>query len=229
MFGEDAKITTHFADSPGLAISSLGYIVCVCESSIEIGEVERKVATLALFTVEGEFLGSKPLEPWRGLPNKIHCIPDGTAITVCSGRGVTIHRISATHPLEIIDEWHVTEMDDLTSSESVPAAWDVEFGPSLNRPVIAAAACSNGALRLHALPGISLWSERHKKSGISQTVGIALAKPARRLKSAVKDGIGLGRQIAGMGREIGREVTSDVKERGVGGFLNSMFGGKSGS
>jgi hypothetical protein len=224
LHGSDLRVTTKFADTPALAISVMGFIVCVCESWIASNGSERTVVTLTLFTIEGVHLGSKPLESWRGLPHKIQCIPDGTAILVCSGRGVTIHRISACHPLEIIDEWHITEVDDLTSLESIPAAWDIEFGPSLNRPVIAAAACSNGALRLHALPGISSWSERHKKVGISQTVGIALAKPARRLKTAVKEGLGFGRQIAGLGRDIGREVTSDVKERGVGGFLNSMFG-----
>jgi hypothetical protein len=177
-----------------------------------------------LITVEGVAVGSMPLEPWRGLPHKIQCIPDGTAVMVCCGRGVTIHRVSACRPLEIVDEWHVTESDDLTS---IPAAWDIDLGPSLNRPVVAAAACSNGALRLHALPGISQWSERNRKGGISQSVGSVLVKPAQRLKSAFQDGLGIGRHIAGMGRDIGREVSSDVKEHGVGGFLNTMVFGKS--
>jgi hypothetical protein len=145
---------------------------------------------------------------------------------VCSGRGVTIHRLSAFRPLEIIEEWQITESDDFDLPESLPAAWDLDLGPSLNRPVVAAAACSNGALRLHALPGISEWSERHRKGALSQTVGSALAMPARRLHSAMREGLGLGRQLAVMGRDISREVSSDVKERGVGGFISSMFGKK---
>lgn len=217
------SITTTFADSTGLAISVLGFVVCVCQSTIVAGGSERMVVSLSLFTVEGIYLGSKPLEPWRGLPHRIECIPDGTAIMVCSGRGVTFHSVSACNPLDIIDEWHVTEFDDLSSRESIPAAWDIDLGPSLNRPVVAAAACSNGALRLHALPGISAWSERHRQGGISQTVGNVLAKPAQRFKSAMQGGLGIGKQIAGMGRDIGREVSSDVKERGVGGFLGGMF------
>jgi hypothetical protein len=54
-------------------------------------------------------------------------------------------------------------------------------------------------------------------------MGSALAKPAQRLKSAMRDGIGFGRQLAGMGRDIGREVSTDVKERGVSGFLGSVM------
>ena len=93
----------------------------------------------------------------------------------------------------------------------------------------AAAACSTGALRLHALSGISAWSERHKKSGLTQTVGNVLASPARRVGKAVRKGFGFGTKIADMGRDIGNEVKQDVKEKGgVGGFLGSMiFGSKS--
>jgi hypothetical protein len=58
---------------------------------------------------------------------------------------------------------------------------------------------------------------------LGQTVGSALAKPAQRLNNIMKDGFGFGRQLAGMGRDIGKEVSSDVKERGVGGFLGSIM------
>jgi hypothetical protein len=138
-----------------------------------------------------------------------------------------MHRLSACQPLQFLDEFQVTESDDYGST--IVAACDIDLGPALNRPVVAVAACSGGALRLHALPGISAWSERHKKSGLSQTVGSALANPARRLKSAVRGGIGLGRQLAGIGRDLSREVTSDVKERGVGGFFGNVMFRKSNS
>jgi hypothetical protein len=132
-----------------------------------------------------------------------------------------MHRLSACQPLAFLDEFQITESDDF--GNDMAAAWDIDLGPALNRPVVAAAACSAGALRLHALPGISLWSERHKKSGLSQTVGTALANPAKRLNRVMRDGIGIGRQIAGMGRDLQQEVSSDVKERGVGGFLGTVF------
>jgi hypothetical protein len=214
---------TVFADTPALALSVQGFVVTVCQTTI-LSEEHRYVITLELFSLEGLSLGSKALESWRGVPHKITCTPDGTAITVCSGRGVTIHRLSAITPLEFIDEWHITEADEL--DEKTPAAWDVDFGPSLLRPVVAAAACSSGVLRLHALPGISPWSERHKKS--SWVVGKALSKPAQKIKTAVGRGFGFGQKYIGVGKEIGKEVSSDVKERGVGGFLaGTIFGKKS--
>ena len=222
------EIITTFADTPALAISVQGFVVAVCETIVRSADGlvnERKVITLHLFSLEGVSLGSKPLESWRGVPHKMSCTPDGTAVLVCSGRGVTIHRLSAITPLEFIDEWHITETDELTSS--VSHAWDIDLGPALNRPVVAAAACTNGVLRLHALAGISAYSERHKSMGITQTVGSALSKPAKRLRDAVGKGFGLGSKVVGVGKEIGKEVQSDVKERGVGGFLGSMFSRKS--
>ena len=221
---EDTTHTTTFADTPALGVSVQGFVVTVCETVISPkAGPERKVIMLHLFTVEGVSLGSKPLESWRGLPHKMHCTPDGTAVLVCCGRGITVHRLSACDPLEILDEWQITEADSLGRSEPMDAAYDIDLGPSLNRPVVAAAACSNGVLRLHALPGISSWSERNRKSGLTQTVGTALAKPAQRLNRVMREGIGFGRQLAGMGREIGKEVTTDVKEKGVTGFFGNLL------
>ena len=219
------KDTTRFAETSALAVSVQGYIVAVCQSKFASGGGSiRSVNTLVLLTIEGVCLGSKPLENWRGLPQKIQCTPDGTAALVCAGRGVTIHRLSSIQPLDFIDELQVTETDDLSD---IVGCYDLDVGPSLHRPVCAAAACSTGALRLHALPGISAWSERNKKSGLSQTVGSALASPARRVGRAVRKGFGFGNRIVDVGREIGSEVKADVREKGVGGFLGSMiFGSK---
>lgn len=221
------RIRTEFADTPALALSVQGFVVTVCKTTVSSDSsptFNRKIITLHLFSLEGVSLGSKALEGWRGVPHKITCTPDGTAVTVCSGRGITIHRLSAITPLEFIDEWNITETEEL--DENVPAAWDVDFGPSLMRPVVAAAGCSAGSLRLHALPGITPWSERHKKSSMGSAVGHALAKPAKRIKSAVGKGLGLGSRFVRVGKEIGGEVQSDVKERGVGGFLAGTIFGK---
>jgi Beige/BEACH domain len=217
------KMTTTFADTPAVAISVQGFVVTVCETRLQ-KNASRSVITLHLFSLEGVSLGSKPLESWRGVPHKIVPTPDGTAVLVCSGRGITLHRLSAITPLEFIDEWHITESDDLSSN--IPQAYDIDLGPSLNRPVVAAAACSNGALRLHALAGISAFSERHKKIGISQSVGSLMAAPARRLKNAFGKASAIGNKAAGVGKEISKEITTDVKERGVGGFIGGMFGKK---
>lgn len=216
---------TEFAATSALAVSVQGYIIAVCQSTFTTGGATRTVNTLLLLSVEGVLLGSKALENWRGLPRKIQCTPDGTACMVCAGRGVTIHRLSSLQPLDFIDELQVTETDDLSD---IVGCFDLDVGPSLHRPVCAAAACSTGALRLHALPGISVWSERHKKSGLTHTVGSALASPARRVSRAVRKSFGFGNKIAEVGRDIKNEVSADVKEKGMGGFLGSMiFGSKS--
>jgi hypothetical protein len=224
----EIEVETVFADTPALAISVQGFVVTVCETRLKSPtspSFNRSIITLHLFSLEGVSLGSKPLEMWRGIPHKMSCTPDGTAVLVCSGRGVTIHRVSAITPLEFIDEWHITETDELNSS--VAHVWDVDLGPSLNRPVVAAAACSDGALRLHALAGISSYSQRHGRVGFTTTVGSALARPARRIRNAFSKGVGVGSKVVGVGKDIGKEVTTDVKERGVTGFLGGMFSRKS--
>jgi hypothetical protein len=232
-FGDGVKVTTKFADTPALAISVQGYVVTVCETTIESLEDSndtRKVITLHLFTLEGVSLGSQPLEKWRGIPHKMSCTPDGTAVLVCSGRGTTIHRLSSLAPLQFLDEWQITETDEL-SSDSLAHAWDIDLGPNLSRPVVAAAACSNGVLRLHALPGISPWSDRHRKSNITESVGSALAKPAQRFKNVMRGGFGLGQKAVGTGAEIGKEIVSETKEGGIGGFFRGggLFRSKGGS
>lgn len=232
-FGGSANLTTKFADTSALAISVQGYVVTVCETKVVYADSphqNRNIITLHLFTLEGISLGSQPLEPWRGVPHKLTCTPDGTAVLVCSGRGTTIHRLSALAPLQFLDEWQITETDS-PEEGSIAHAWDIDLGPNLSRPVVAAAACSGGVLRLHALPGISAWSDRHKKSNITQSVGNALAKPAQRFKNVMRDGFGLGAKAAATGQEIGKEVASTVKEQtqsggGIGGFFRGF--GRSG-
>jgi len=216
-------VETKFAETQALAISVQGLIVTVCESLVKQGpNSERKVTTLHLFSMEGVSLGSQPLESWRGTPKKMHCTPDGTIVFVCTGRGVTVHRLSSVNPLQFVDEWQIAELDDVLSG-SIPACHDLDLGPSLSRPVCAAAACSEGVLRLHALPGISAFSERHRKGSLSQSVGSALSHPAKRFNRVFREGLGFGTKIADMGRDIGKEVSTDVKEKGVGGFLGSML------
>jgi hypothetical protein len=220
---EGIEMTTTFAKSPAVALSVQGFVVAVCETILKTNAT-RSVITLHLFTLEGVSLGSKALESWRGVPNKIVSTPDGTTLLVCSGRGVTVHRLSAITPLEFIDEWQVTESEELSSD--VSRAFDIDLGPSLNRPVVAAAACSNGVLRLHALAGISAFSERHKKVGISQSVGSLMAAPARRFKNVFGKASAIGNKAADVGKDISKEISTDVKERGVTGFLGGMFGKK---
>lgn len=222
-FPDSTEVETRFADSQALAVSVQGLIVTVCQSNVKQGPVSsRNVVTLHLFTMEGICLGSQPLESWRGIPHRMYCTPDGTIVFVCTGRGVTVHRLSAVNPLQYVDEWQIAELDDVQAT-NIPCCYDLDFGPSLTRPVCAAAGCSEGVLRLHALPGISVFSERHKKGSLSQTVGTAFSQPAKRFHRVFREGLGFGTKIADIGRDIGKEVSSDVKEKGVGGFLGSML------
>eukprot|EP00797_Seminavis_robusta_P003846 Sro1247_g255870.1 Lipopolysaccharide-responsive and beige-like anchor protein (891) ;mRNA; r:6386-9058 len=225
--GPHATVKTRFADTGALAISVQGYLVTVCESLVEHAESpehNRRVITLHLFTLEGVSLGSQPLEKWRGIPHKMSCTPDGTAVLVCGGRGTTVHRLSALAPLQFLDEWQIAETD-IPEEDTIAHAWDIDLGPNLSRPVVAAAACSNGVLRLHALPGISAWSDRHRKTNVAQSVGNALAKPAQRFKNAMAGGFGLGAKPEG-GKESGNKEGGD-QGGGIGGFFRG-FGRKKG-
>lgn len=226
-YGPIATGNTKFADTPALAISVQGYVVTVCETQIEMAEEEeynRRIITLHLFTLEGISLGSQPLEPWRGVPHKMTCTPDGTAVLVCSGRGTTVHRLSSLAPLQFLDEWQITESKGIPEEGKVAHAWDIDLGPNLSRPVVAAAACSNGILRLHALPGISAWSDRHRKSNVAQSVGNALAKPAQRFKNVMSSGFGLGSKPTPTTPEPKKEEESSG---GIGGFFRGFGrGGK---
>eukprot|EP00797_Seminavis_robusta_P003849 Sro1247_g255870.4 (155) ;mRNA; r:6386-6850 len=152
------------------------------------------------------------------------CTPDGTAVLVCGGRGTTVHRLSALAPLQFLDEWQIAETD-IPEEDTIAHAWDIDLGPNLSRPVVAAAACSNGVLRLHALPGISAWSDRHRKTNVAQSVGNALAKPAQRFKNAMAGGFGLGAKPEG-GKESGNKEGGD-QGGGIGGFFRG-FGRKKG-
>jgi len=234
-FGENATVRTRFADSPALAISVQGYVVTVCETFVEYADApdqNRSVITLHLFTLEGVSLGSHPLERWRGIPHKLSCTPDGTAVLVCCGRGTTIYRLSALATLQFLDEWQITETDIPDDGSIAHAAWDVDLGPNLSRPVVAAAGCSNGVLRLHALPGISAWSDRNRKSTVAASVGSALAKPAQRFKNVMSTGFGYGVKGAKAAEEISKEVAAHAKEQakegvgGIGGFFRGFRGPK---
>ncbi|VEU43883.1 unnamed protein product [Pseudo-nitzschia multistriata] len=224
-------LSTTFVKSPAVAISVQGFVVAVCETKMKT-KTSRSVITLHLFSLEGVSLGSKALESWRGIPTRIVATPDGTTVLVCSGRGVTVHRVSAITPLAFIDEWQITEssegeVDGYLSPGSGSRALDIDLGPSLNRPVIAAAACTNGVLRLHALAGISAYSERHKKVGlIPQGVGSLIKAPARGIKRVFGKASTIGTKAADAGKDISKEISSDVKEKGVTGFLGGMFGRK---
>jgi len=225
----NSEVTSEFVETPALCFSILGYIILVCKSIVKQTRFKENVGgnretvsnqviiTLQLFSLEGVHCGSKALETLRGVPHKIIATFDGRAVLVSRNGGVSIHLVSPTSPLELIDEWSIAEDDKNMST------FDVDIGPSLFRPVVAAAACSGGALRLHALPGISAWSEANKKGSMSSAVGNAFAKPAQKLKKAGGIVKGIGSSIVGFGKELGKEALSDVKERGVTGFLGGVF------
>lgn len=220
------RVETIFAETNAVCIAS-GHVVLLCKSKFlsNSGDFLREVVTLQLFTLEGIHLGSKALEAWRGIPRKICPTFDGRAVMVCSGRGISIHMISAVMPLYFVDEWQIGDNNGM-GKENELSVYDVDFGPSPSRPVVVVASCSSGALRLHALKNISSWSEENRKGSVTEAVGNALAKPALKLKNLVGSVKGTGSRVVGFGKEIGREALTDAKAKGMSGLFNDVFGKK---
>ena len=245
--GDDVEV--RFASCSAICLSQQGYIVVVC-ASIPIGDKAAAsttktgkssssssssssgatpVISIELYTLEGVRVGSRDVTDRRdkaayGAPHKLIPIIGGKAVMACSSRGMTVHRISAIRPLEVVDEWLLevggeVDGDGIAKSGTCISAYDVDFGPSLVRPVVAAAACSSGALRLHALRGISQWSEENKSKGVSAAMGNALARPAARLRNVVGGVKNIGSRFMGVSKEIGKEAADEIKERG------GIFGG----
>ena len=238
--GKGDGVKVRFASCPALCLSQQGYIVVVCErvpidgkASVSPSKKSSKASTsisIELFTLEGVHVGSRDVTDRRdkaayGAPYKLIPIIGGKAVMACSSRGIAVHRISAIRPLEVVDEWLLEtggdgdgDGDGSGSNSSISrggiSAFDVDFGPSLVRPVVAAAACSSGALRLHALRGISQWSEENKSKGVSAAMGNALARPAARLRNVVGGVKNIGSRFMGVSKEIGKEAADEIKERG---------------
>jgi hypothetical protein len=206
--------STVFAETSAACFSVLGFIVLVCTS--RIGDSEE-ITTLQLFSLEGVRCASKVISPEHGLPIRIMPTFDGRAILVSRKGGVDVYHVSLSSHLECVDNW------DVHGKSPDMAVHDMDLGPSLFRPILAAASCSDGSLRLHALPGISAWSEANKKGTMTEAVEKALAKPAQKLKKAGGFVKGFGASVMGLGKELAREASSDVKERGVTGFLGGVF------
>ena len=212
---------TVFANTRAIALSKRGLLVLVCQSfPIDEGDTRKPIVTLQLFSLSGEQLGGRALDTWRGTPNNINIIADGTLAMVSAAGGITIHRLSSLSPLDFVDEWRI--FDDPTDMEN-GVIFSSDIGPSRSSPVVAAAACSSGTLRLHALPGISKYSEDAKKSATIALVGGAFTKPAKSIKKAVGNVTGIGNRVVDFGKELGKEAISDVKDKGIGGFLGGVF------
>jgi len=240
--GTYTVVRTVFADTPAVALTTQGFIVLVCQTTIttkstvsnedNATENTKTQITLELFSLEGAHCGSMPLEAFRGIPHKIISISSdgitGCAVMVCCNGGVSIHRVSALYPLVKLDEWRTVSGDGSNLLDTKSITFDVDIGPSIHRPVVAAAACSSGVLRLHALPGISEWSEEKKRRSktVSAAVGNVISKalPAHTIKKTVGNIAGIGTRVIGFGKEVGKEAMTDVKERGVGGFFGNVLG-----
>lgn len=178
----DHQIETTFANTSAVCLSVLGFVVVVSSTKLMQGEgVLQEVFSLELFTVEGRHISSRLLEPDRGMPRKIFPTCDGRAVFVCAGGGVSVHLLSSIQPLVIVDKWGLSE----DSGNDASSVYDLDFGPTIARPVVAAAACSAGTLRLHALRGISKWSHEHQRNTMSSAVGNVLALPAQTVKNAL--------------------------------------------
>jgi len=208
-FVEPERETT-FADTPALCLSILGFVITVCSTKLKNGEGEvlKEVLSLELFTVEGNHVSSHILEPHLGMPKKIISTVDGRAVFVCAGGGVSVHLVSSIQPLITIDKW---ELDESSTKQAV---YDLDFGPTIGRPVVAAAGCSADTLCLHALRGISKWSHEHQRNTVSGAVGSVLALPAQTVKNALGGVSSFGSSFFGSAKEVAKEAVSVVKEEG---------------
>jgi hypothetical protein len=208
---EGYETETTFANTQAFCLSILGFVIAVCSTKFTRGdELTKEVLSLELFTVEGRHMYSRPLPSPMGMPKKIVSAADGRAIFVCAGGGASVYLVSSLRPLATVDRWGLSDDEQVVH--------DVDFWPSLARPVVAAAGCSSGALRLHALRGISKWSHEHQRNIVSSAVGSVLALPAQTVKNAFGGVSSFGSSIFGSAKEISKEAFSVVKER-EGGFF----------
>ena len=215
----DVVVQTTFADTPAVCLSILGFVVAVCSTKLVQGQtVLHEALSLELFTVEGRHMGSRLLEKHRCMPKKMSSTVDGRAIFVCAGGGVSVHLISSIQPLVTVDQWRISEDtgDDMSAQQVV---YDLDFGPTIARPVVAAAGCSEGTLRLHALRGISKWCSEHQRSTVSSAVGTVLALPAQTVMNALGGVSSFGSSFLGSAKEISKEALSVVKEERPGFFF----------
>jgi hypothetical protein len=220
---EGDNAVTTFADTSALCFSSLGFIIAVCSTKImRQGKLIKEVTSIELFTVEGTHVSSRIVQPHEGVPSNLVPTIDGRAVFVCGGGKVSVLLVSTLQPLKLVDEWKLST-DEENNDPSKHVAYDLDFGPTIARPVVAAAACSEGALRLHALQGISKWSQENQRTSVTTAVGNVLALPAQTVKNALG---GVGRvfnSTMGFGKEIGKEAVSAVKEREGGGGGGGFF------
>jgi len=224
MKDNDAVIQISFADTPAICLSTLGFLVVACCTELRRGdELLKEIFSLELLTLEGVHIGSSLLDTHKSPPKKIFSNADGRAVFVCGEGGMSIHLVSTLHPLAIVDQWRLGEgATDDNSSKHV--MHDLDFGPTLSRPVLAAAGCSEGALRLHALQGIGKWSNENQRNTVSSAVGNVLALPAQTVKNALGGVAGMGSRFVGFGKEIGKEAFSVVRDREGGFFFRKNKG-----
>ena len=130
---------------------------------------ENNVSVLTMFSFEGVLVGQKEL---NNTPRKISSMQKNV-ISVSSSDGISFLLVSSLHPLEEVENWCFSK-----------GAFDIDIGP-YPKQVIAVMASSAGSIVIHALPGITNFSEENRKIAVGTAVGNALAKPAQKIKSAV--------------------------------------------
>lgn len=154
----------QFAKCNALCISSLGYIVFICniKSGIDVGPQSTQIFSLELFSLKGIHLGTKVLKSLKRIPHTLSAIADGHSIMVCGNDGISFYKLSAITPLDIVDVWCTTKVGDF-HRDVAPSTFDVDLGPYLSSPFVTIAGCSSGAVKLGVLKGITNWNEANKK------------------------------------------------------------------
>merc|ERR1712157_277436 len=181
-----------------------GNITCLSESGYIIFLYSSGI--VAMFTLEGICIGSKI---FQGTPKRIVNVQKNV-IAICTTNGTKFCLLSSLNPLCEIDEWNFTNKE----------AYDIDIGPC-PKQVLAAMASSSGSLLLHALPGITAFSEENRKIAVSTAVGYALAKPAQKIRSAVGNVVNRGTRFVTRVEENTRVPNNNTG--GIGGFFRDAF------
>lgn len=189
---------------PPMENSTFGNMSCLSNNGfIILLSMKKEKAVITLYSLEGLLLGTRELsEPPRKMMNVQKNI-----LCICTSDGAHFYLISSTNPLRRIDAWHFASK----------GAYDIDIGP-YPKQIVAAMASVSGSLVLHALPGITLFSEENRKIAVSAAVGNALAKPAQKIKSAV--GTAFNR-VKGT-EESASSNNNSAASGGITGFFNAF-------
>jgi len=246
----------QFTDNNSCLIPKKGWVVTAvmlhgCNTtSDDNDDGNQAVAPFALhvYTLSGELLLEIPLDISLGIPQSIKCTYNISSsmedvVLVCGVGGVRVYDIDVVFAandnidnsgkpstrVACIDSW------DMESIDSATVVHDVDIGPYVlsnsnsngNASVLVAAGCSSSSLLLHAMPGISRWTEERRRRLVTDVVSNAVGRPVMAVVDAGRRVADAAGAVGGKVWDIGKEVKRGGKGRVVGRIKNVVgsFGG----